>query len=995
MNFNKAILSFLIVASTSWMGSSAIAQMTVVNQTPATLIQNVFIGGGVPVLNITSGSSSTQQLGRFDGGLNIIGIDSGVVMSSGNIASIPVNGFASTGYFGLGDADVLAVAQSVPWGTPPGTMRDRAVIEFDFVAAQSDSISFEYAFGSEEWPSYPCSVFNDAFGFFISGPGITGTYSNNAVNVSIVPGTTNLPVAITSIHNGTGSFPCNGNPSYPQYYNDGPVPNPFTFAGSNPGQFSGAFTDVFATVPIPVNACDTYHVKLAICDGVDWIFDSAVFLKAKSFQFTGITATPSPSYNPYGADTALYEGCGDLVVDFSRVDTNPNPAPLTLTFQLAGTATGGLDYSLPSSCVPNNLGGYDCSVTFAAGVDTASISFDILGDALNEGIETFLIVIDDPNVTSCDGDDTTRLTILDQPDLQIQTFGNTTLDCADDSASIGVTIVGGLPPFTYNWNTGAVDSSFNVSPPQTSSYNVTVEDACGSQQEVGFVTVGVFNMPWSSVKFGDKQTLSCISPPVDMGVSVVFNDQIWHGDIEYLWSNGSTDSTITVFSTVDTTYSVTIERVCTGETVVHTFDLYTYNDPIITQTKDIGEGSIECPLDTSIISVNARGGYPPYNFQWNNGGIDSTTKVWPATTSTFFVTVTDVCGLVNYTDEVLVNVPVADPIRVAGAINDTVPCKESKVHFGPVVPSGGFGSGYLSSWNDFKDTELITQGIIYAETPFTVKVTDVCRFDTLEYTVLGVIAKTNDLKLELTNDTVICLGDSLKISGKADKGGGEYYYKWADGVGGRSRIIRPTETTTYKLNLTDNCDSVLRDEITVMVDRVDPKFNYQYLQDYEVELTGAAAATSTIVDYYWTLKGDGGIFNSNEQNPIISLPDGQPYKASLEVTDSLGCKGEVSAIIETTYRLYVPTGFTPNNDNLNDFWEIGLMGVKEFKLEIFDRWGTKVYSTTDKKFRWNGQYKGIRLPMGAYAWKMVILTDSDEYVEKEGVINILNDFQQR
>ena len=60
------------------------------------------------------------------------------------------------------------------------------ILEFDFVA-QSDEMSFWYSFGSMEYTSYTCSSFNDVFGFFISGPGITGPYTNDAVNIALVP----------------------------------------------------------------------------------------------------------------------------------------------------------------------------------------------------------------------------------------------------------------------------------------------------------------------------------------------------------------------------------------------------------------------------------------------------------------------------------------------------------------------------------------------------------------------------------------------------------------------------------------------------------------------------------------------------------------------------------------------------------------------------------------------------------------------------------------
>ena len=221
-----------------------------------------------------------------------------------------------------------------------------------------------------------------------------------------------------------------------------------------------------------------------------------------------------------------------------------------------------------------------------------------------------------------------------------------------------------------------MDSSNNlfVLPNVTTSYAVSVTDGCGQQTEVDIVNVSVFNVPWSSVKIGDNQTISCIDSPVDLAVGVVFNDGVWHGDISYQWGTGSTDSTISVFSFIDTTYSVTITRGCTGEQVVHDFTLNVYNDPVITTTDDVPESAFDCPGDVQNIKVSTKGGYLPYTFSWENGATDSTTTVGPMVTKTYYVTVNDVCALVDYVDTVRVNVPVAKPLVISGIVNDTVPC---------------------------------------------------------------------------------------------------------------------------------------------------------------------------------------------------------------------------------------------------------------------------------------------------------------------------------
>src|SRR5690606_1780277 len=77
------------------------------------------------------------------------------------------------------------------------------ILEFDFVP-NGDSLMFRYVFASKEYPGYTCSSFNDAFGFFISGPGINGPFSNNAINIALIPGT-DVPVAINTLNSGTPS----------------------------------------------------------------------------------------------------------------------------------------------------------------------------------------------------------------------------------------------------------------------------------------------------------------------------------------------------------------------------------------------------------------------------------------------------------------------------------------------------------------------------------------------------------------------------------------------------------------------------------------------------------------------------------------------------------------------------------------------------------------------------------------------------------------------
>lgn len=113
------------------------------------------------------------------------------------------------------DPDLLSLANSVPGligqSFSVGSINDVAVLEFDFVAS-SDTLSFDYVFGSTEYFAFENTGFNDVFGFFISGPGITGPYfsppgfPNGSINIGVVPQSSpELPITISSVNSSLNS----------------------------------------------------------------------------------------------------------------------------------------------------------------------------------------------------------------------------------------------------------------------------------------------------------------------------------------------------------------------------------------------------------------------------------------------------------------------------------------------------------------------------------------------------------------------------------------------------------------------------------------------------------------------------------------------------------------------------------------------------------------------------------------------------------------------
>jgi hypothetical protein len=291
-----------------------------------------------------------------------------VVDITGSVASTASTNMQSTNT----DADILSSLQQN--SSLSTSANDVASLEFDFVPI-GDTVVFDYVFGSEEYPEFVCN-FNDGFGMFLSGPGISGNFSNSAVNLAKVPGT-NTPVSISTVNISNGS--CAQANSNANLYVDNLALN------GNSIVFDG-YTKVFKA-RYHVQCGQTYHLKIIIADCNDRIYDSGVFLKARSLSTSSADYKINANTIPSGS--LFYEGCG--LAQFTITRPPPYTQAASVAITLGGTATSGIDYVAPST-----------TVNFTAGQQSAVIQIAGIVDIINENPETITMSIASlicPNVT--------------------------------------------------------------------------------------------------------------------------------------------------------------------------------------------------------------------------------------------------------------------------------------------------------------------------------------------------------------------------------------------------------------------------------------------------------------------------------------------------------------------------------------------------------------------------------------------------------------------
>jgi hypothetical protein len=252
----KKILYSVLFALSALSSQAQFNVDSISDQTSA--VEDLFLANGIFVNNIAFIGDSAQLGWLIDGDSVSLGINEGLVLSTGLATSVSNGNNVAGGNWSTPSNSDLYTLTGFP-------TYDLAQLDFDFVAT-GDSMTFQFVFGSSEYPEFVGTNFNDIFGFFVQGPGIVGPYTNGAVNIALVPGT-NTPVSINTINADTNATLYNDNSTLL-------IPN--------------LFCDGYT---VPMNAAigglvvgETYHITLAITDVSDTALDSWVFLGGNSFQ---------------------------------------------------------------------------------------------------------------------------------------------------------------------------------------------------------------------------------------------------------------------------------------------------------------------------------------------------------------------------------------------------------------------------------------------------------------------------------------------------------------------------------------------------------------------------------------------------------------------------------------------------------------------------------------------------------------------------------------
>ena len=581
------------------------------------------------------------------------------------------------------------------------------------------------------------------------------------------------------------------------------------------------------------------------------------------------------------------------------------------------------------------------------------------------------------------------------------------------TGKIDLPMKGGSPPYHYSWTggpnqTGSVFASLNAG-----SYTFTVSDMNGCQPVV--TTITLVDPPSIQIKFANLANVSCYDKDKctagggdGKATAIASGGTSNTGKYTFIWVSGEKcngSNTCSALKLCSGFQQVTVsDNACSmvDSVQIGTPDSFSFRNPIILSPSCYGlkDGSVE---------VRPQGGTGAYNFLWSTGSTRNSIVNIAAGRYSVLISDANQCTY-NYS----VTVVQPDSLKVdtvAGKTNDVSCHGLTDGQIGVKKVGGNDGSVQFQWSNNISTTDVASNlpAGIYSVTMVDAKG---CR-DSLTH----IVNQPDPIFFYLAPiQPPHCNGDLTSI--KLDTAfGGTYQHQFSLSVdngpqypigyfvpvfGGQTHVLSIVEQFT-------NCSV----DTTVSVPEppaISVTFNTPYVTDnipvLRIGLGDSVRVDSTILKVSTSLPLDSISWTPNRYltfgnsllYPTIRPLNDTTYK--LTITDVNGCMGTayLSIELERNRNIYIPYAFSPNDDDVNDFFgAFAGVGVQSINyMRIFDRWGEIIFSKENfspndnlQVSGWDGKYKGTPAPPGVYVYIIEVLFQDGQKLLYRGDVTLV------
>lgn len=513
--------------------------------------------------------------------------------------------------------------------------------------------------------------------------------------------------------------------------------------------------------------------------------------------------------------------------------------------------------------------------------------------------------------------DTIQVSVINPPNIQL---GNDTILCNGDNLVLNAFSAGS----SYVWQNGSTNASFTASLPGTYWVQVTNGPCTNSD------TIHISTATLQAVNLGNDTTLCTGSTYLLQSGSV--------GAV-YLWQNGSTNSTFLVTGAGQYWVQVTTGCGVASDTI----QIATVNPPVV----QLGNDTILCPGNNLLLNAFVSGA----SYTWQNSSNAATYLV--NSPGTYWVHV-NYLGCIGR-DTINVNY---FPVQTINLGKDTAICAGQSF----MLSAATAGATYQWQDNSTNATLIVNQAGTY-----WVKVSTNCGdlYDTIQVGILNLPS------VNLGNDTVLCDGDNITLSGFTS---GASAYQWNDNSIGST--LNVTQSGIYWVHVTTTCG--------ISADTINITFNN--LPTVNLGLDTIICPGDTIKLLVNTPGVSAYLWQNQTSLPYLYATQPGLYWVQVWVNN---CIDRDSLLItpntQCECNLFVPNAFSPNNDFIND--EFKLLNPIDIELQdlmIYNRWGNQVFKSTNLGDSWNGHYKGLDSETGVYYYvlRYICLSSGKQYILK-------------
>jgi gliding motility-associated-like protein len=573
---------------------------------------------------------------------------------------------------------------------------------------------------------------------------------------------------------------------------------------------------------------------------------------------------------------------------------------------------------------------------------------------------------------------------------------------------------------SYWWDFGDGTNTTITAPSHTYNspgvYNVRLvainPNGCNGTTDTSFLTITV---KADSIlnNFTLTKLDSCVTFKIGVNNQSNFYNNSFSGTTTWLWNwgDGTTsnvqnpvDHVYASLGTYTVTLTITDAKACNSPVIrtrVVTFtNNYINGDFTLPDTACIPFAGTFTPITTGVVTG--------YNWQFGDGSLPvsttSATHTYPTAgtyTATLIVGNPASCNKFDTSKQVIhirpdiatdfafIKLDTCDPY-VLGITNLSVA--------NSLYPGAANWTSYVWNWGDGTTStgkspgnKTYLQAGTYTIT-LTMKDSTACNSPQIATKVISFV--DNNVRAKLVMPDTGCIPFTYTFNNTSTNATS---YLWQFGDGSTANTNAPTHTFgqlgTYTITLIvgnpTSCNKLdsIKHVLTIVPS---PVADFVYapnppLPNKSVSFTNKSSGA---IQYVWDF-GDGE--GSTEVNPVHLYSVSAETEVCLTAINEYGCRDRKCEPISPRVIniVDVPSGFTPNGDNINDFIQVRGYGIKSLNFQIYNRWGEKIYQSTSASDKWDGKYKGVLQEMEAYSYVLQVTFTDNSNLTKKGNITLI------